>query len=73
MTAWLSDPWLHTLQAGLMLFGIWLALRILRHRLAALANGGRYNSLLLVPPLLFLLLVACFNLWLLSQPMIMRF
>jgi polyferredoxin len=73
MTAWLSDPWLHTLQAGLMLFGIWLALRILRHRLAALANGERYNSLLLVPPLLFLLLVACFNLWLLSQPMIMRF
>jgi hypothetical protein len=74
MAPWLSDSWLHALQAGLIIFGVWLAVRILRRRL--LSQTGRIlpnHRAVMLPPLLFILLVACFNLWLLSQPMVMRF
>lgn len=62
-----------TAQAGLMLWGFWLASRILRHRgRGALAEGGDLVGWRLIPMLVFLALVTVFNMWLLMNPMIMR-
>ncbi len=62
------------LQAGLILFGFWLATRILRTRAATLIPGVRRGrALRMLPVMLFVLGVSLFNLWLLMQPMVMRF
>lgn len=63
-----------SLQAGLLLFGFWLALRVLRQRLAHLLEGGAGRvSVLMAPVMMTVFLVSVFNLWLLMQPMVVRF
>ncbi len=63
---------LFALQAGLLVFGFWLAMRILRHRMVALMGTTVLNKTLLLPMLVFISSITLFNLWLLMQPMIMR-
>ncbi len=63
---------LFALQAGLLIFGFWLAVRILRQRLLRIAGEGNLHTRHLIPMLLFIVAVTLFNLWLLMQPMIMR-
>jgi hypothetical protein len=61
------------LQAGLVVIGFWLALRILKSRLSILSDAG--NTIELGKALsvfLFILAMSLFNLWLLMQPMVMR-
>ncbi len=62
---------LFALQAGLLVFGFWLAVRTLKSRLANL-TGAPPPVRALAPVWLFITAVTLFNLWLLMQPMIMR-
>ncbi len=63
---------LFALQAGLLIFGFWLATRILQSRLIQLAGAADPGRLARLPVLAFITAVTLFNLWLLMQPMIMR-
>ena len=63
---------LFALQAGLLVFGFWLAIRILRNRMVELMGAPALRKRHLLPMLLFITGVTLFNLWLLMQPMIMR-
>ena len=61
------------LQAGLLLLGFWMAVRILRYRITRVlpntqaATGGH-----ILPMLTFIMAITLYNLWLLMQPMTMR-
>ncbi len=70
----ISQNSLFAIQAGLMVFGFWIAVQILRHRGRTLlvAEGLRGGSWRLAPMLGFVVLMTGFHLWLLSQPMMMR-
>lgn len=75
MMEWMNDPLLppfllHLAQSFLLLFGFWLAMLVLRHRARALLGDDRRH---MGPLLLFALLVGGGELWLLAQPMLMRF
>ncbi len=63
---------LFALQAGLLVFGFWMALRILRQRMLRLLGQDTFSNIHLLPMLGFISSVTLFNLWLLMQPMIMR-
>lgn len=66
-------PTIFTLQAGLIAMGFWLAVQVLRHRGASLtASGAAPRGLGLVPMLGFVVAASGFNLWLLTQDMVMR-
>lgn len=58
------------LQAAIMVFGFWLAVRVLRRRASELVPTA--GSLYLLPGLVFIMVMSGFNLWLLAQPMVMR-
>jgi len=61
------------LQAGLIVFGFWLATRILAYRVQGLVTGPEKSRFAMqLPVLSFITMVSLFNLWLLMQPMIMR-
>lgn len=66
---------LFALQAGLMIFGFWIAARVIVARAqqsaSSEASGGR-SALFPMPILLFAGGMTTFHLWLLMQPMIMR-
>jgi polyferredoxin len=65
---------LFAMQAGLMIMGIWLAVKILRHRAVnLLPNNESIKGVQLLPMLVFIVLMAGANIWLLSQDMVMRF
>jgi len=68
----ISEDTLFTLQAGLVLFGFWMAVLVLRHRLPRLMPVAAFRPLQLLPMLVFAMLVGGFELWLLIQPMTMR-
>ncbi len=71
----ISQDALFAIQAGLMVFGFWIAVQIVRHRgrKLLLAEGVRVGGgWRLMPMLGFVVLMTAFHLWLLSQPMIMR-
>ncbi len=69
----ISQETLFAIQAGLMVFGFWIAVQIVRHRgRMLLATDGRAGSWRLAPMLGFVVLMTGFHLWLLSQPMTMR-
>jgi len=68
----LSENIIFTLQAGLMLAGFWLAVRIMRSRITRLSAVSVTQRIISIPVLLFISSVTLFNLWLLMQPMIMR-
>ncbi len=65
----LSEGVLYTLQAGLMLFGFWISLKVIHYRGQALLPK---SGISLTPMVLYALLVTGFHLWLLNQPMTMR-
>ncbi len=70
---WLSQDVIFSIQAGLMIFGFWIALQVVRYRGFKLVPAGTsFASLRLFPILMFAILVTGFHLWLLMQPMIMR-
>ncbi len=71
----ISQDALFAIQAGLMVFGFWIAVQIVRHRgrKLLLAEGVRVGGGWRLTPMLgFVVLMTAFHLWLLSQPMIMR-
>ena len=69
----ISEHLLYALQAGLMVFGFWLALQILQRRtLDILNNQSSLRGYYLLPGIVFVISVTAFNLWLLVQPMTMR-
>ncbi len=59
-----------TIQAGLMAFGFIVALRVIQSRAAQMSGRGRAARL---PMIAFALTVTGFHLWILMQPMTMRF
>lgn len=68
-----GDNIIFALQAMLILFGFWLALKILRNRLPQLVSStSNLSRMAFVPMLVFISLISVINLWLLMQPMIMR-
>ena len=74
MSTLIMPEWmLFAMQSGLMVFGFWLALNILRQRTLALFPAGQMKVLYRMwPMLLFITIAAGYNLWLLGLPMIMR-
>jgi hypothetical protein len=72
MSMWISQDSLFLIQTGLMMFGAWIAVKVIRHRAMALVPAMRETPWKLWPLLLFALLVTLFNTWLLAQPMTMR-
>jgi len=69
----IPEQLLFALQAGLLVFGFWIAVRVLRHRGRELFVPGRILAgRRLVPMLLFIGGITALNLWLLTQPMAMR-
>lgn len=64
---------IYALQAGLIVFGFWLATRILTYRIRGLMTSSKRPGIAMQwPVLLFITTMSLFNLWLLMQPMIMR-
>lgn len=73
MLSALQQDAIFALQAGLLLFGFWMAVRILRHRISRIV--GREQTAVgwqILPTLTFIMLITMYNLWLLMQPMTMR-
>jgi hypothetical protein len=69
----ISQDLLFALQAGLIVFGFWIALNVLRHRGHRLLAGTEsLERRGMLPMILFIAGVSSFNLWLLMQPMVMR-
>ena len=65
----ISQDILFMIQALLMMFGFWIAIKVLRYRSYKLFLNTRISIL---PVLVFMFAVNSFNLWMLSQPMMMR-
>ena len=66
----LSQDILFALQAGLLAFGFWISLKVIQHRGSVLMVGTRRH---LSPMILFAVVITGLHLWLLMQPMQMRF
>lgn len=72
LTALQQDA-IFALQAGLLLFGFWMAVRILRHRVSSVMPQGQVVAgWHILPMLTFIVVITLYNLWLLMQPMTMR-
>jgi hypothetical protein len=69
MSMWFSQDVLVLLQAALMIFGLWVAIQVIRYRSASLNINSRVQ---LLPLLMFPIIITGFHLWMLAQPMIMR-
>jgi polyferredoxin len=65
----ISQDMLFALQAGLMVFGFWISLKVIQYRGLSVLNSSGWR---LSPMIAFAVLVTGFHLWLLSQPMVMR-
>lgn len=65
-----SDGVLALVQVGLLVAGLWMSMRIFSRRAAA---AGLTGFVARAPMAFYLLAVSAFNLWLLSQPMVMRY
>jgi len=73
MNPLISQDILFALQAGLMMFGFWFAIRILLQRMDSLAiTHSAVNTVIKSGMLVLISGVSLFNLWLLIQPMVMR-
>lgn len=70
MSAIIPQDAIFALQATFIIFGFWIAMQVLRHRGGALIPGAGWR---LFPMCLFALMVTSSHLWLLTQPMMMRF
>jgi len=70
----MGNEGIYALQALLVAGGIYFAVEILRHRMSEFYRvGSLVPGLRLLPMLGFIFLVSSFNLWLLMNPMIMRY
>lgn len=70
----ISQETLNVLQAGLMAFGFLIAVRVILHRAAVVLPQGPMPTFWRASPmLLFAVTVTAYHLWLLTQPMVMRF
>ena len=65
-----SQDILFALQAGLIAFGFWISMKVIQHRGNALMPEAGWR---LSPMISFAILVTGLHLWLLMQPMLMRF
>lgn len=65
----ISQDVLFLLQAGLMIFGFWIAVKVLRYRSQKLLPNAGFK---LLPMLFFIVAINGFHVWMLTQPMIMR-
>ncbi|VAX09493.1 Nitrogen assimilation regulatory protein [hydrothermal vent metagenome] len=65
----ISQDSLFAIQGLLMMFGFWLAIKVLRHRGQRLLPNAGWRML---PMLVFIFTINGFHLWLLMQPMVMR-
>lgn len=63
---------LDLLQAGLLVFGFWIALEVIRQRGGPLLGGAVGCGWRFSPMVIYALAVTGFHLWLLTQPMVMR-
>ncbi len=70
MSAIIPQNALFALQTALIIFGFWIAMQVLRHRGEALIPNSGWR---LFPMCLFALIMTASHLWLLTQPMMMRF
>jgi len=70
MSAIIPQNAIFALQTALIIFGFWIAMQVLRHRGEALIPGSGWR---LFPMCLFALMMTASHLWLLTQPMMMRF
>ncbi len=70
MSAMIPQDAIFALQAAFIIFGFWIAMQVLRHRGEALIPGSGWR---LFPMCLFALMMTASHLWLLTQPMMMRF
>ena len=69
ITMWFSQDILSGLQVVLMIFGLWVAVQVIRYRSVSLNITSRIH---LMPVLFYALLITGFHLWMLAQPMTMR-
>jgi len=69
MEMFMPQDLLFALQAGLIVFGFWIALKIIQHRGNNLLNTSNWR---LSPMILFVIVITTFHVFLLSQPMVMR-
>ena len=68
-----SDFWIFLGQTLLMVFGFWVAIKIVRYRArGGLLGGGDLTGVQLLPAYIFVVAITVFNLWLLGQSMVMR-
>lgn len=65
----LPEDLLFALQAGLLIFGFWISLKVIQHRASGLFDGRRAA---MAPMVVFAILATSLHLWLLNQPMVMR-
>ena len=73
MNPLLPDQLLFGMQAGLLVWGFWLAMQVLRHRGQGLGSGGgNLTGQALLPMVLFAGGMNGLNLWLMAQDMGMR-
>ncbi len=74
MGLWLDPSLWHACQALLLVAGLWIALRVVQRRTHDLAKVDEGQARLLALPIaVFAVTVTAFHLWLLMQPMTMRF
>jgi hypothetical protein len=66
----IANDTVFSLQAILVIFGFWLALRIAKQRFQQITAES--NGIAFIPVLVFISIISLGNLWLLMQPMIMR-
>jgi len=68
----LAPSVLFAIQAGLLAFGFFISLLVIKSRSANLIVSHETNQLYLLPMLLFAIVITGAHLWLLMQPMVMR-
>ena len=73
-SAMIVDSGIHAVQALLILTGLYLAVEVLRKRMSELyLDNSPVVGIKLLPMLLFVVGASAFNLWLLMNPMVMRY
>jgi heme/copper-type cytochrome/quinol oxidase subunit 2 len=68
----ISQDVIFALQAGLIIFGFWIAIQVIRARGNKITQIKTKSTYPLIPILLFTIGLTLFHLWLLMQPMTMR-
>ena len=65
-----SQDFLFASQAALLAFGFWISLKVIQHRGQVLAGAA---GLRLSPMIMFAIIITGLHVWLLTQPMMMRY